>query len=175
MISNFGEAAVADQAYKSSAPSLSASWLVRGIKAEGTMTSQQETTSAAQPEALLQEPSQIRLPTGASRDWSSALDLIREATEAINISEERAADLEAELQQARISASEELRQLKGQIAAAERRIEKAEERAHSAEARAKEAEAWLVRIHDAVLNGFRRKTRTIPSPIVVSEQDSGES
>src|SRR6478735_5269089 len=134
------------------------------------MPSQQETTSASQPEALLQEPYQVQLPAGGSRDWSSALDLIREATEAINISEERAADLEIELQQVKISASEELRQLKGQIAAAERRVEKAEERAHSAEARAKEAEAWLVCIHDAVLNGFRRKTRINVSQTAGNEQ-----
>lgn len=166
---------MADQAYKNSASSLSASWLMRGIKAEGTMPLQQEDMAASQPEAPLQEPSQTQLSTGGSRDWSSALDLIQEATEAINISEERAADLEMELQQVRISAGEEVRQLKGQIAAAERRIEKAEERAHSAEARAKEAEAWLIRIHDAVLNGFRRKSRIGPSPAVVNGQLSGES
>lgn len=139
------------------------------------MPLQQEATSASQPEAVLQEASQTQLSSGSSRDWSSALDLIREATEAINISEERAADLEIELQQVRIGASEEVRQLKGQIAAAERRIEKAEERAHSAEGRAKEAEAWLIRIHDAVLNGFRRKTRANSSPAVANEQHSSEA
>ncbi|MBE7244858.1 MAG: hypothetical protein INR63_07905, partial [Actinomycetospora chiangmaiensis] len=57
------------------------------------------------------------------------------------------------------------------IAAAERRAQKAEERARTAEARASEAETWLVRIHDAVLNGFRRKPASGFSPVAVESQD----
>lgn len=94
-------------------------------------------------------------PTG-DRDWSSALDLIHEATAAIRISEERSVDLEQELERVTAQAQERARLLEAQVAAAERRTEKAEERIRMAEKRASEAEAWLARLHDAIVAGFTR-------------------
>lgn len=92
------------------------------------------------------------------RDWSSALDLVQEACEAIRISEERVADLERENQHAAMQAREELRALQSQIHAAERRAQNAEARAQKAEARAVEAEGWLARLHDAISVGFARSS-----------------
>ncbi len=84
------------------------------------------------------------------RDWSSALDLIHEATAAIRISEERALELEQELARTVAQAVERSQQLEAQIAAAQ-------DRAQAAEKRASDAEAWLARLHDAVVTGFTRK------------------
>ena len=167
------EAALADQAFKDSNSSMTATWLMRGIKSDGAVPLQQE--SNARPETQSREASEVHRIPGASRDWSSALDLIREATEAISISEERVADLEAQLHQVTTTANEEMRDLNVKIAAAERRAQKAEERARTAETRANEAETWLVRIHDAVLNGFRRKPSAGFSPVDVGGQDLIES
>ncbi|HEX8417917.1 MAG TPA: hypothetical protein VF641_09980 [Methylobacterium sp.] len=90
------------------------------------------------------------------RNWSSALDLIHEATAAIRISEERSSDLEQELERVLAQAQERARLLEVQVAVAERRTEKAEERVRAAEKRANEAEAWLARLHDAIVAGFSR-------------------
>ena len=163
------EAALADQAFKDSNSSMTATWLMRGIKSDGAVPLQQEAN--ARPETQNREASEVHKMPGVSRDWSSALDLIREATEAISISEERVADLEAQLHQVTTTANEEMRDLNVKIAAAERRAQKAEERARTAETRANEAETWLVRIHDAVLNGFRRKPSAGFSPVDVGGQD----
>ncbi|MBX9931610.1 MAG: hypothetical protein K2Y56_08745 [Methylobacterium sp.] len=84
------------------------------------------------------------------RDWSSALDLIHEATAAIRISEERSSELEAELQRTVVQALERAKFLEAQIAVAENR-------AMLAEQRASDAEEWLARLHDAVVTGFGRK------------------
>ncbi|QGY05575.1 hypothetical protein MMSR116_29515 [Methylobacterium mesophilicum SR1.6/6] len=165
------EAALADQAFKDSNSSMTATWLMRGIKPDGPVSVPQEHMANGRPEPLPRETSEVHKMPGVSRDWSSALDLIREATEAISISEERVADLETQLLQVTTNASEEMRELNVKIAAAERRAQKAEERARAAEARANEAETWLVRIHDAVLNGFRRKTASVFSPAAVESQD----
>lgn len=88
------------------------------------------------------------------RDWSSALDLIQEASEAIRLSEERSADLEAELRELSAKSAETTRQLEGQLAAVERRLAKMEERARVAEVRASESEAWLVRVNDSLVAAF---------------------
>ncbi|MCJ2052190.1 hypothetical protein [Methylobacterium sp. J-070] len=165
------EAALADQAFKDSNSSMTATWLMRGIKPDGPVSLTQEGLAAARSDGLHRETSEIHKIPGVSRDWSSALDLIREATEAISISEERVADLEAQLHQVTTTANEEMRELNVKIAAAERRAQKAEERARTAEARANEAETWLVRIHDAVLNGFRRKPGPALAPVEMGGQD----
>ena len=165
------EAALADQAFKDSNSSMTATWLMRGIKPDGSMPLQQEAAVNTRSETLHREASEVHKMPGVSRDWSSALDLIREATEAISINEERVADLEAQLHQVTTAANEEMRELNVKIAAAERRAQKAEERARTAEARAHEAETWLVRIHDAVLNGFRRKPSAGFTPVEVGGQD----
>ncbi|KQP92365.1 hypothetical protein ASF60_16925 [Methylobacterium sp. Leaf113] len=87
---------------------------------------------------------------GPRRDWSASLDLIHEATAAIRISEERAAELEQELERTVTRALERASALEAQVAAAQSRAEQAERRAE-------EAEEWLARLHDAVVEGFTRK------------------
>lgn len=94
------------------------------------------------------------------RDWSSALDLVQEACEAIRISEERVQDLERQGQQASQQAREDIKALQLQIQAGERRAQAAEARATKAEARALEAESWLARLHDAIVMGFGRNPKS---------------
>lgn len=94
------------------------------------------------------------------RDWSSALDLVQEACEAIRISEERVQDLERQGQQASLQAREDIKALQLQIQAGERRAQAAEARATKAEARALEAESWLARLHDAIVMGFGRSPKS---------------
>jgi hypothetical protein len=89
-------------------------------------------------------------PAGPKRDWSASLDLIHEATAAIRISEERAAELEQELERTVARALERATALEAQVAAAQTR-------ADLAERRAEEAEEWLARLHDAVVEGFTRR------------------
>lgn len=81
------------------------------------------------------------------RDWSAALDLVREASQAIRATEARNQEMEARIQGLMRRASEELE-------AAEARIEAAEARAAEAEIRADAAEEWLRRFHDAITEGF---------------------
>ena len=88
------------------------------------------------------------------REWSAAVDLIEEASEAIRIGEQRAAELEAQLTHVTTQASEEMRRLNQQISLTEQKLSRAEERARLAESRAHEAEAWLVRLHDAAITAF---------------------
>ncbi|MGU3359493.1 hypothetical protein ACLBWX_04080 [Methylobacterium sp. M6A4_1b] len=97
-----------------------------------------------------QQASQIEAGTGRKRDWSASLDLIHEATAAIRISEERAAELEQELERTVARALERATALEAQVAAAQTR-------ADLAERRAEEAEEWLARLHDAVVDGFTRR------------------
>lgn len=87
---------------------------------------------------------------GRTRDWSASLDLIHEATAAIRISEERAAELEQELERTVARALERATALEAQVAAAQTRADLAERRAD-------EAEEWLARLHDAVVEGFTRR------------------
>lgn len=100
------------------------------------------------------EPEKADAPA-AKRDWSSSLDLIHEATAAIRISEERASELEQELERTVAQALERAQFLEAQVAAAQSRAEAAEKRAG-------EAEEWLARLHDAVVAGF---TRSAAKPI----------
>lgn len=88
------------------------------------------------------------------RDWSAAIELVREASEAIRLSEERATELEARTQDLLTRFREELKSAQARIAASEKRAEEADARAQEAEARRKEAEDWLERFHDAILHGF---------------------
>ncbi|WP_375408706.1 hypothetical protein [uncultured Methylobacterium sp.] len=145
-----------DNTVRDNDPRATATWLMRGRSETG-----QPALKAVDPVVTLRVTSQRSIqgeppaPTG-DRDWSSSLDLIHEATEAIRISEERAADLEQELDRVTAQGQERARLLEAQVAAAERRTEKAEERTRMAEKRASEAEAWLVRLHDAIVAGFTR-------------------
>lgn len=145
-----------DNARQGSDSQSAATWLMRGRPDAG-----QPALKAIEPVVTLkvtsQGPTQDEppIPTG-DRNWSSSLELIHEATEAIRISEERAAELELELELVTAQGQERARLLEAQIAAAERRTEKAEERTRMADKRASEAEAWLARLHDAIVAGFTR-------------------
>ncbi len=90
------------------------------------------------------------------RDFKSAIDLIKEASEAIRFAEERSAELEQQLHQVSNRAAEQVKALEIQVAALERRLMKSEERARAAEVRANDAETWLSRLHDTIITSFRR-------------------
>ena len=164
-----------DNAVRDNEPPPMATWLMRGRSETGLTTLKTvehpvafKATSRGQVQG---EPSS---PTG-DRDWSSALDLIHEATAAIRISEERSVDLEQELERVTAQAQERARLLEAQVAAAERRTEKAEERIRLAEKRASEAEAWLARLHDAIVAGFTRpaEMRSIDEAYEDQDPESG--
>jgi hypothetical protein len=83
------------------------------------------------------------------RDWSSALDLVSEAFEAIRMADERAAaseDYQAELVQRHAD----------HVKVMETRVAAAEKRADAAEARARTAEGWLSKFHDTIIDEFQR-------------------
>ena len=83
------------------------------------------------------------------RDWSSALDLVSEAFEAIRMADERAAaseEYQAELTQRHAD----------HVKVMETRIAAAEKRADAAESRAKTAEGWLSKFHDTIIDEFQR-------------------
>jgi hypothetical protein len=90
------------------------------------------------------------------RDFKSAIDLIKEASEAIRFAEERSAELEQQLHQVSSRAAEQVKALEIQVSALERRLLKSEERARAAEVRANDAETWLSRLHDTIITSFRR-------------------
>ncbi len=81
------------------------------------------------------------------RHWSAALDLVRQASDAIDASEMRAQEVERRIEGLMRRAAQELE-------AAEMRMAAAEARAKQAEARAEEAEEWLKRLYDAITSGL---------------------
>ena len=83
------------------------------------------------------------------RDWSSAIDLVNEAFEAIRLADERAVAAENYHQQL-------VQHHKEQVKNLESRIQASEKRAETAEARLKDAESWLARFHDTIVDGFQR-------------------
>lgn len=86
---------------------------------------------------------------GLKRDWSSAIDLVNEAFEAIRLADERAVAAENYHQQLVQHHKEQVKNLETRIAASEKRAE-------AAEGRLKEAENWLARFHDTIVDGFQR-------------------
>lgn len=106
------------------------------------------------PSAAAELAAPDRRPSGHVGDWSAAIELVHEASEAIRISEERAVELEAQLGQVMAQAAEEMRRLNAEIAGVEQRLARSEDRARAAEDRADEAEAWLGRLHEAVYTAF---------------------
>ena len=82
------------------------------------------------------------------RDWSSAIDLVNEACEAVRLAEERASTAERYSQQLNQYYAEQVKGL-------ELRLQTAERRAEAANQRAAEAEEWLVRFHDSIVTGFK--------------------
>ena len=105
------------------------------------------------------------------REWSAAVDLIQEASEAIRIGEQRTAELEDQLAHMAAQASEEMRRLNQQIALGEQKLVRAEERARLAESRASDAEAWLVRLHDAAVTAFGSRSTQKASPLAGEPSD----
>ncbi|SIQ72822.1 hypothetical protein [Bosea sp. TND4EK4] len=90
----------------------------------------------------------------AVRDWASALELVREASEAIRVGEERADQLEEHLAEVVREASAEIKRLSDLLAESEQKVAQTEAKADAAEARAVEAERWLAKLHDAVVESF---------------------
>jgi hypothetical protein len=104
--------------------------------------------------------------TGADRDWAAeiertirssadTLDLVVQATTAINAAHERIAELDARNRDLEVTFAEELRALAARVTAAQEdlaRVEArrlaAEQRAERAERRADAAAGWLKRIQD---------------------------
>lgn len=87
--------------------------------------------------------------SAAKRDWSSALDLINEAFEAIRIADERALAADDYREQLEQHHRDQLKTLESRLFTADKRVE-------IAEARAKEAEVWLAKFHDTIVDGFQK-------------------
>jgi small-conductance mechanosensitive channel len=156
---------MSDQGLKETASGSAAGWIIRGRTGAALQASEKVVSFIPQAGESSRPAEEPRQAAKSPRDWSTAIELIQEASEAIRISEERATELEGHLRQITAEASEEMRRLEAHIAAGEQRLLKAEERVRRAEARADEAEAWLVRLHDAVIGAFRR-----PPAMIAAEQ-----
>ena len=115
-------------------------------------------------------PTEAAAPAPA-REWASAVDLIREASEAIRVGEERAAELEAQLAQVVAQADLEIRRLEQEVATGVQNLARSEERVRLAEARAAEAEDWLVRLHDAAVEAFGARAKPVPASSLPEETE----
>ncbi|WP_020180827.1 hypothetical protein [Methylopila sp. M107] len=138
-----------EKAYTDSAAQFSAALHARSRPVPGPRTDIVVSLPTRPPES-----SDDRQTLAKVGDWSSALELVEEASEAIRISEERANELEVELDHVMNRAAEEMRRLNAELTAAEQKAARSEERLRAAESRASEAEAWLVRLHQAVHDAF---------------------
>lgn len=105
-----------------------------------------------------------------TREWASAVDLIREASEAIRVGEERAAELEAQLAQVVAQADLEIRRLEQEVATGVQNLARSEERVRLAEVRAAEAEEWLVRLHDAAIEAFGNRAK--PAAVAIAPDET---
>jgi hypothetical protein len=85
--------------------------------------------------------------TPMRRDWASAIELVNEACEAIRIAEEKASAAEHYSEELNQYHTEQAKMAAAKISTLEKRLE-------SAESRANEAEEWLLRFHDAIVEGF---------------------
>ena len=90
----------------------------------------------------------------SKRDFSAALDLVRQCADTMKQHQDRAQETEAQTQELMRRAAQELKAAEVRIRSAESRAQAAESRATAAEARAKEAEEWLARIHDTLVEQF---------------------
>ncbi|GGD24577.1 hypothetical protein [Aureimonas glaciei] len=88
------------------------------------------------------------------RDWAAALTLVEEASQAIRMSDERVAELERLLQTQSLQMREDLLMIQNQLQKAQREVAAAHQQAAAAEARARESEEWLMRLNDAITDGF---------------------
>jgi hypothetical protein len=94
------------------------------------------------------------------RDWSAALDLVRQAAEIIRAADQRAEEREALTREVVQRATQQLEAAEARIQAAEARARAAEARAQAAEVRAREADEWLGRIHQVIVEEFLQGSRT---------------
>lgn len=81
-----------------------------------------------------------------AREFAAAIDLVREAAEAMKVAENRTREAEARTQTVAQRAAEELKSAEARLQATEARVRTAEARAQDAEARAQEADSWLRQI-----------------------------
>lgn len=95
---------------------------------------------------------EAKLNLAKAKDFTSAIDLIHEASEAVRIAEQRADDLELQMRGLLTDAAEELSRLKLEIAEKDATIARCLEQAQAAELRAQDAEAWLARLNEAVMS-----------------------
>lgn len=101
----------------------------------------------ARPEARREAP-----PVG--RDWSPAIDMVRQAAAIVRESQVHMERMDAQARELATRAREEVKAAEMRAQAAEARAHAAETRAQAAEARAKEAEDWLRRLTDALHEEF---------------------
>jgi hypothetical protein len=80
-------------------------------------------------------------------DWSGTLDLVLRASEKLVASDERVRDLEVEVRELTESASQEMQQLRAQVADLQRQL-------NEADAGRRHAEDWLRRLTEAVRERF---------------------
>ncbi|RFC65155.1 hypothetical protein DYI37_04705 [Fulvimarina endophytica] len=121
-------------------------WVLRTISSEEAQTERGGKSRA--------RPEQTSEGAHMSSDWAATLELVQEACESIRFSEERVAALENELEQVSLQSRNDLRAMNGRLAAAQDEIKAANLRAKLAEKRAQDAENWLVKINEAVRQGF---------------------
>lgn len=145
------EEAIAEQSRMRPVPMDASNWSLRGNGAPGKESGERIVslqTVSLDGEAASGDTAPRR------RDWSSALDLVQEASEAIRIRDERIAEIERESMQFALQTREELKLYQAQLQAAQRQIQQSDARAEKAEARAADAETWLARLDEAIKSGF---------------------
>ena len=111
-------------------------------------------------------------PSSSHPDWSSTVQLIHEAHEAMRISDERVEELEAYLNDVIAQAQDEVSHLTKRAEAAERRAAAAERQAQEAEARAQDAENWLMHLHEVVVRSFGPILKNQPAAANASPRPS---
>jgi hypothetical protein len=148
---------------KAASESTSRTWTLRGSNEIGHTVDVPPETPLAVSQAPANQP--LDMSTSAPRkDWSAALDLIQEATEAIRMSEERVEELERAAEEQEVRTRSEYALLRDQLQMAQREIENAYHRAAVAEKQAQEANEWLARLNAAITQGFGRSAGKI-SPL----------
>ena len=96
-------------------------------------------------------------------DWAASLGMILQAAEAMQASEVRAEQIEAQARTLLQLAAQELERRRVRIEALEARLP-SEDRAAIAEARAAEAQARLQQVHDELAKQFPASMRLLDSP-----------
>jgi seryl-tRNA synthetase len=88
------------------------------------------------------------------RNAASALDRVRQAAEAVRLTEQQNQEMEARGQELANRVAEELALAAERVRTAEARAQAAEMRAAEAEARVAEIQNWLDSVHDLILEEF---------------------